>query len=60
MLNEISSRTKQCSECGVIAHNSIIQNHTCEAKIKYVEPTFAEVCGELKATKKVKPKTKKK
>jgi len=45
MIIEKTSRTKECTDCGMIAHNTVMHTHTCEVE-KVIEKK------EVKKTKK--------
>jgi len=54
MIIEKTGRTKECTDCGVIAHNTVMQSHSCEAPVEVVKKATG------KAVKKITKKTTKK
>ncbi len=46
MIQEVTSRTKKCTSCGLVGHNSVMHAHTCDVVVKEIK--------EVKTTKKGK------
>jgi hypothetical protein len=59
MIIEKTGRTKGCTDCGIIAHNTVMQSHECT--VSEVEaPVEKEIVKKvIKKVKKVTKKTKK-
>jgi hypothetical protein len=49
MIIEKTGRTKICTDCGVIAHNTVMESHTCEIPVK---KTAKPIKKTIKKTKK--------
>lgn len=54
MIIEKTGRTKICTDCGTVAHNTVMQSHVCE-----IQPLFNDIKPKKAVKKTVKKPTKK-